>query len=235
MRKMPAKTHITGKISCQRGRWIVGVHVVSFSQLAVLSGGESMRRAASAHDVTLLLRAWGDGSKEALDRLAPLVYRELHGIAGRLMAGERANHTLQATALVNEAYLRLVDARQVSWQDRAHFFGICARAMRQILVDHARSRASAKRGGDQVVIELDDALAAGGSPAAGLLELDDALNRLAQFDPRKCQVVEMRYFGGLSIEETAEALKVSAETVRRDWNMAQAWLHRELTGKTKDG
>ena len=194
-----------------------------------------MRRGPSAHEVTLLLRAWGDGSKEALDRLAPLVYRELRQIAGRMLAAERPNHTLQATALVNEAYLRLVDAREVNWQDRAHFFGICARAMRQILVDYARSRGSAKRGGDQVVIELDEALAAGWSPGARLLELDDALNRLAQLDPRKCQVVEMRYFGGLSIEETAEALKISVETVRRDWNMAQAWLHRELSGKQQDG
>lgn len=188
-----------------------------------------MQRAPSAREVTLLLRAWGDGSKEALDRLAPLVYRELHQIAGRLMARERPNHTLQTTALVNEAYVRLVDARQVSWQDRAHFFGICARAMRQILVDHARSRGSAKRGGGEVAIELEEGLAAAPSPEASLLELDEALKRLEALDPRKSQVVEMRYFGGLSVEETAEALKVSAETVRRDWKMAQAWLHRELS------
>jgi RNA polymerase sigma factor (TIGR02999 family) len=194
-----------------------------------------MRRGPSAHEVTLLLRAWGDGSKEALDRLAPLVNRELRQIAGRMMAAERPNHTLQATALVNEAYLRLVDAREVTWQDRAHFFGICARAMRQILVDHARSRGSAKRGGGEVAIELDEGLIAGTSPEANLLELDDALNRLAQLDPRKSQVVEMRYFGGLSLEETAEALKVSTETVRRDWKMAQAWLHRELSGNLQHG
>ncbi|HEV2245062.1 MAG TPA: sigma-70 family RNA polymerase sigma factor [Terriglobia bacterium] len=193
-----------------------------------------MRRAPSAHEVTLLLRAWGDGSKEALDRLAPLVYRELHQIAGRLMARERPNHTLQTTALVNEAYVRLVDARQVSWQDRAHFFAICARAMRQILVDHARSRGSAKRGGGQVSIELEEGLAATASPEASLLALDEALQRLEALDPRKSRVVEMRYFGGLSVEETAEALKVSAETVRRDWKMAQAWLHRELSGKKPD-
>ncbi|HET9179190.1 MAG TPA: sigma-70 family RNA polymerase sigma factor [Terriglobia bacterium] len=193
-----------------------------------------MQRAPSAQEVTLLLRAWGDGSKEALDRLAPLVYRELHQIAGRLMARERPNHTLQATALVNEAYVRLVDARQASWQDRAHFFAICARAMRQILVDHARSRGSAKRGGDQVVIELEEGLAATASPEAKLLELDEALKRLEALDPRKGRVVEMRYFGGLSVEETAEALKVSAETVRRDWKLAQAWLHRELSGKKPD-
>ncbi|TAM84543.1 MAG: sigma-70 family RNA polymerase sigma factor [Acidobacteria bacterium] len=194
-----------------------------------------MQRAPSAHEVTLLLRAWGDGSKKALDRLAPLVYHELHQIAGRLMASERPNHTLQATALVNEAYLRLVDARQVSWQDRAHFFAICARAMRQILVDHARSRSSAKRGGGEVAIELDEGLAAAASQEASLLELDEALKRLEALDPRKSQVVEMRYFGGLSIEETAEGLKVSAETVRRDWKMARAWLHRELSRKKQDG
>ena len=194
-----------------------------------------MQRAPSAQEVTLLLRAWGDGSKEALDRLAPLVYRELHQIAGRLMAGERPNHTLQTTALVNEAYVRLVDVQQVNWQDRAHFFAICARAMRQILVDHARSRGSAKRGGGETAIELEEGLAAAASPEAKLLELDEALKRLEALDPRKSQVVEMRYFGGLSVEETAEALKVSTETVRRDWKMAQAWLHRELSGKKPNG
>ncbi|HEX5412842.1 MAG TPA: sigma-70 family RNA polymerase sigma factor [Terriglobia bacterium] len=193
-----------------------------------------MQRVPSAQEVTLLLRAWGDGSKEALDRLAPLVYRELHQIAGRLMARERPNHTLQTTALVNEAYVRLVDARQVSWQDRAHFFAICARAMRQILVDHARSRGSVKRGGGETAIELEEGLAAAASPEASLLALDEALQRLEALDPRKSQVVEMRYFGGLSVEETAEALKVSAETVRRDWKLAQAWLHRELSGKKPD-
>jgi len=193
-----------------------------------------MQRAPSAQEVTLLLRAWGDGSKEALNRLAPLVYRELHQIAGRLMARERPNHTLQTTALVNEAYVRLVDARQVSWQDRAHFFAICARAMRQILVDHARSRGSAKRGGGEAAIELEEGLVAAASPEASLLELDEALKRLEALDPRKSQVVEMRYFGGLSVEETAEALNVSTETVRRDWKLAQAWLHRELSGKKPD-
>jgi len=193
-----------------------------------------MQRAPSAQEVTLLLRAWGDGSKEALNRLAPLVYRELHQIAGRLMARERPNHTLQTTALVNEAYVRLVDARQVSWQDRAHFFAICARAMRQILVDHARSRGSAKRGGGEAAIELEEGLVAAASPEASLLELDEALKRLEALDPRKSQVVEMRYFGGLSVEETAGALNVSTETVRRDWKLAQAWLHRELSGKKPD-
>ena len=187
-----------------------------------------MQGGPSARDVTILLRAWSGGDKNALDRLAPFVYRELRQIAGRMMATERPNHTLQATALVNEAYVRLVDTRQVNWQDRAHFFGICARAMRQILVDHARSRASAKRGGGEVVIELDEGLAAAPSPEANLLELDDALKRLAEIDPRKSQVIELRFFGGLNLEETAEALKVSTKTVQRNWDLARGWLYREL-------
>lgn len=184
----------------------------------------------------MLLRAWSGGDKEALDRLAPLVYNELHRIAKRLMAGQRLNHTLQATALVNEAYVRLVDAGEASWQDRAHFFALCARAMRQILVDHARGRASVKRGGEHIMIELDEAaVAAPPSPSVNLLELDEALRRLATLDPRKSQVVEMRFFGGLSLEETAEALNVSTKTVQRDWDMARAWLYAELSGKHKDG
>ncbi len=141
----------------------------------------------SAHDVTLLLQAWGGGDKEALDRLAPLVFRELRRIAGRMMAAERPNHTLQATALVNEAYVRLVDTQQVSWQDRAHFFALCARAMRQILIDHARARASEKRGGGEILLELDEAVASAPSPAANLLELDDALHRLAQSTPERAR------------------------------------------------
>lgn len=194
-----------------------------------------MRRAPSAHEVTLLLQAWGNGNKEALDHLAPLVYRELHRIAGRLMARERTGHTLQTTALVNEAYLRLVDAEHASWQDRTHFFALCARAMRRILVDHARSRGSAKRGAGEVHIEFEEGLVAAPSPEANLLEIDDALNRLAALDPRKGQVVELRFFGGLSVEETAEALKISPETVQRDWKMARAWLYRELSGNRQDG
>lgn len=193
------------------------------------------RGPSGSNDVTLLLRAWGEGSKEALDRLAPLVHRELHRIAGRLMAGQRPNHTLQATALVNEAYLRLVDSQQVKWQDRAHFFALCALAMRQILVDHARSRGSAKRGGGQVSIELEEGLAADSPPEANLQELDDALNRLAALDPRKSQVIELRFFGGLSVAETAEALKISPETVQRDWKLARAWLYGELSGDRKNG
>ena len=192
-----------------------------------------MRRADSARDVTPLLRAWGEGDDQALARLMPLVYRELHRIARGCMARENPNHTLQATSLVNEAYLRLVDVQQVHWQDRAHFFALCSRAMRRILVDHARSRASLKRGAGQVCLELDEGRA-GGKPA-NLLELDDALNRLAALDPRKSQVVELRFFGGLSEVETAAALGVSAQTVHRDWRMARVWLYRELSGNKKDG
>ena len=192
-----------------------------------------MRPSATAHDVTPLLRAWSEGNEQALERLIPLVYRELHRIARGCMARENPNQTLQATALVNEAYLRLVDVRHVHWQDRAHFFALCARAMRRILVDHARSRASLKRGARQVCLELDEGKAAGKS--TNLLELDDALNRLAALDPRKSQVVELRFFGGLSEVETAAALGVSEETVQRDWRLARTWLYRELGGDKQDG
>lgn len=188
-----------------------------------------MRRVTSPNGVTQLLRAWGSGNKDALDRLTPLVYRELHHIAERLMAGERPNHTLQTTALVNEAYLRLVDIQQVNWHDRAHFFAICARAMRRILVDHARSRGSVKRGAGQFPLQLKETLVVGKSREADILEIDEALTRLAALDQRKGQVVELRFFGGLNVKETAEVLKVSPETVMRDWKLAKAWLYRELS------
>jgi RNA polymerase sigma factor (TIGR02999 family) len=190
-----------------------------------------MRKRSSTHDFTLLLHAWGEGDARALDRLAPLVYRELHRIARGYMVHERPDHTLQATALVNEAYLRLVDTRQVQWQDRAHFLAICARAMRQILVDHARSRASRKHGGGQIALQFDENLGVPESSHSNLLELDGALKRLEALDPRKSRVVELRFFGGLSLEETAEALNVSPRTVKRDWQLARAWLYRELGGK----
>jgi RNA polymerase sigma-70 factor (ECF subfamily) len=192
-----------------------------------------MRRSASAHDITPLLRAWSEGDEQALERLIPLVYRELHRIACGCMARENPNQTLQATALVNDAYLRLVDARHVHWQNRAHFYALCARAMRRILVDHARSRASLKRGAGQVCLELQEGRAA--SKSTNVLELDEALNRLAALDPRKSQVVELRFFGGLSEVETAAALGVSEETVQRDWRMARTWLYRELGGDKKNG
>lgn len=179
-------------------------------------------------DVTGLLRAWGQGDKQALDRLMPLVYHELHRVARGYMARERLGHSLQATALVNEAYLRLVDARGVDWKDRAHFFAICARMMRRILIDRARAHAYQKRGGGEAAISLDESVMAGGEQAAGLVALDEALTRLAALDPRKSRVVELRFFSGLGVEETAAVLNVSPETVMRDWKMAKAWLYREL-------
>jgi RNA polymerase sigma-70 factor, ECF subfamily len=181
-----------------------------------------------------LLRAWSDGDRGALDRLTPIVYNELRRLARRYMTGERLGHSLQATALVNEAYLRLVDYKGMQWQNRAHFFAVSAQLMRRILVDHAR-RHNLKRGGDVQHISLEETALVGGDRAADLVGLDDAMNALARLDPRKVEVVEMRFFGGLSVEETAEVLKVSPVTVLRDWRTAKAWLYRELTGGTTDG
>ncbi len=184
--------------------------------------------------VTKLLRAWEGGDQQALERLTPLVYNELRRIARRYMARERPGRTLQATALVNEAYLRLVDAKEVGWRDRAHFFAISARTMRRILIESARARSYEKRGGGQERITLDGSLAIQGRPGPDLMALDDALNALAAMDPRRSQVVELRFFGGLSVEETAEVLKVSPETVHRDWKLARAWLLRELSGEKRN-
>lgn len=194
-----------------------------------------MQAGASSNEVTLLLRAWGEGDAQALERLTPLVYQELHRIARGYMRKERPDHTLQTTALINEAYVRLVDVRKVSWQDRAHFFAVCARAMRRILVDHARSRGYLKRGGGQIGVHLDAITELNWTPDSNILELDDALNRLSALDPRKGKVVELRFFGGLSVDETAEALGISPETVMRDWKLARAWLFRELTAGQCNG
>jgi RNA polymerase sigma factor (TIGR02999 family) len=183
----------------------------------------------SQQNVTQLLQAWRQGDSGALDQLIPLVYEELHRLARRYMGRENTGHTLQPTALVNEAYLRLLDARQVEWQNRAHFFAVSAQMMRRILVDFARSRRNLKHGGDAVQVSLDEAKIVSSEPSADLVALDEALQMLAMLDPRQAQVVELRYFGGLSIDETAEVLEVSAGTVRRDWSIAQAWLHRELS------
>jgi RNA polymerase sigma factor (TIGR02999 family) len=175
-------------------------------------------RGAPPEELSSLLRAWSDGDESALDRLMPLVYDELHRLAHRYMARERAGHnTLQTTALVNEAYLRLIDAAKVRWQDRAHFFAIAAKLMRRILVDFARERGYQKRGGDVRKVALDEALVVSPEPDRDLVRLDDALNALAEFDPRKAKVVELRYFGGLSVDETAEVLKIAGITVIRDW------------------
>jgi RNA polymerase sigma-70 factor, ECF subfamily len=194
-----------------------------------MSSGEQAER-----DVSTLLRAWSDGDQSALERLTPIVYRELHRLAGRYMKGERAGHSLQTTALVNEAYLRLVDYERMQWQNRAHFFAVSAQVMRRILVDHAR-RQNVKRGGGIKHFSLDEAAEVGGARSTDLVALDDAMNTLASLDARKVQVVEMRFFGGLSVEETAEVLKVSSVTVMRDWSTAKAWLYRELSGGTLDG
>jgi len=185
-------------------------------------------------EVTQLLRAWGGGDDSALKKLTPLVENELHRLAHRYMARERPGHTLQTTALVNEVYLRLVDLHQVSWQDRAHFFAISARMMRRILTDFARSRNYQKRGGAALHVSFDEALAVSQEQDAEIVAIDEALIGLAAVDARKSQVVELRFFGGLSVQETAEVLKVSPETVKRDWRFAKAWLHRVLSGEKGD-
>ena len=182
-----------------------------------------------AHDVTALLLDWTRGDEAAVQRLLPLVHDELRRLAHRHMAGERPNHLLQATALVNEVYLRLVDIRRVQWQDRAHFFAMAARLMRRVLVDFARAQKNQKRGGDFQRVTFDRDLPVASETPDDLLAIDEALTRLAGQYERKSQVVELRFFGGLSVEETAEALKISPETVLRDWKFAKTWLLRELT------
>ncbi len=187
-------------------------------------------RGSPPQELSSLLRAWSGGDESALDKLMPLVYEELHRLAHHFMSREHAGHnTLQTTALVNEAYLRLIDADQVHWQDRAHFYAISAKLMRRILVDFARTRGYQKRGGNVRKVTLDEAVYLSPEPDEDLVRLDDALNALSEIDPRKAKVVELRYFGGLSVEETAEVLKVSTITVIRDWNMAKLWLLKELT------
>ena len=182
----------------------------------------------SQQELTRLLHAWGNGDQEALDSLMPLVYEELRRLAHHYMRSERPGHTLQTTALVNEAYLRLINVKDVGWQGRAHFFAISAQLMRRILVDFARSRHYAKRGGGAQRVSLDEGLAVSDGSYEDVLALDEALNSLASVDARKSQVVELRFFGGLSLEETAEALQVSIDTVKRDWRFAKLWLLREL-------
>ena len=182
-------------------------------------------------EVTQLLLAWNDGDERALEKLVPLVYEELRRLARRRMRLERPDHTLQTTALINEAYVRLVDVHNVHWQNRAHFFALCARLMRRILVDYARGRRYAKRGGGAQPISLDQSVPVAPERSADLVAVDDALHALAEVDARKAQVVELRFFGGLTAEETAEVLKVSPETVRRDWKLAKVWLLRELSAK----
>jgi RNA polymerase sigma factor (TIGR02999 family) len=186
--------------------------------------------AENSQSITQMLKDWSDGDHESLDKLLPFVYEELHRQASRYLRRERPDHTLQTTALIHEAYLKLIDQREVKWQNRAHFFAVAAQAMRRILVDYARTRKREKRGGDDVKLHLDDVIE---TPAKekgiDLVALDEALNRLAEFDERQARVVELRYFSGMTEEETAEVLGTSPATVRRDWNMAKAWLHHQLT------
>jgi RNA polymerase sigma factor (TIGR02999 family) len=183
----------------------------------------------STHEFTQLLKAWTTGDESALGKLTPLAYEQLHQVAQRYMSRERAGHSLQTTALVNEVYLRLVDCGQVQWQDRAHFFAVSAQLMRRILIDFARSRGYQRRGGRVSHVSLDEAPTICDEPDENLVALDDALQALARVDGRKSKVVELRFFGGLSIEETAEVLKVSVETVQRDWRLAKVWLLREMS------
>jgi len=178
----------------------------------------------------MLLQAWSSGDQSALDKLAPIVYDELHRLARHYLMGERTSITLQTTALVNEAYLRLVDYKRMRWENRAHFFAVSAQLMRRILVDHAR-RHNQKRGAAIQHLSLEDAAVVGTGQPEDLVALDDAMQLLARLDPRKAKVIELRYFGGLSVEETAEVLKVSTITVKRDWRMARAWLYREMSGR----
>ena len=182
------------------------------------------------HEITQLLAEWSDGNQSALDELYPLVYEELHKLARRYMSRERKGHTLQTTALINEAYVRLVDQRNVHWANRSHFFAISAQIMRRILIDHARRHAYAKRGGGAQQVSLEEVAIVAAEKSAEIIRLDEALKILAKMDPRRCHVVELRYFGGLSNEEIAGVLKVSENTVTRDWNLARAWLHQQLTG-----
>jgi RNA polymerase sigma factor (TIGR02999 family) len=181
----------------------------------------------STKEVTRLLVDWGNGDQEALDKLMPIIHEELRRLARHYMRRERPGHTLQTSALVNEAYLRLVD-QKVHWQNRSHFFGVAAQAMRRILVDHARAHHYAKRGGDAQKVSLDEAANLAQARASDLIALDDALTALTELDPQQGRIVELRFFGGLTIEETAEVLKISHATVEREWSMARAWLRRQM-------
>ena len=190
--------------------------------------------ASDSDNVTRLLLDWGDGNQQVLEALVPLIYKELRNLAHNFMYRERLGHTLQTTALVHEAYLKLIDQNDARWQNRAHFFAIAAQAMRRILIDSARKHAAAKRGGPQAELSLDEVADIALEPDINLLKLDEALNELAKIDPRQSRIVELRYFGGLTIEETAEVISVSPATVKREWMMARAWLHQEITERGLD-
>ena len=197
-----------------------------------MSEAESLRSGELGKEITHLLVNWSNGDQQALERLTPLVYAELRRLASRHLRRERSGHTLQSTALVHEAYLRLVDQRSVRWQNRAHFFGIAAQMIRRILVDYARGRHTAKRGADACKLSLDEAIGTPAQRDLNLVALDDALQNLAALDPQQSRIVELKFFGGLSIEEIAEVLGISPATVKRDWAVAKAWLYRYISGAT---
>jgi len=192
------------------------------------------KTSTSSQDVTMLLKAWSEGDEAALKKLTPLVYAELRRLARHYMARERSSPTLETGAVLNEAFLRLVHWKTARWENRSHFYGLAAQMMRRVLVDHARSRGYHKRGGGIRPVSLDEAVVVSKERSPDIVALDEALDRLAAVDERKSKVVELRFFGGLSVEETAEVLKVSPFTVARDWTLAKAWLHRELTGKSEE-
>jgi RNA polymerase sigma factor (TIGR02999 family) len=192
-----------------------------------------MSEPTSNKDVTQLLVNWSRGDRQALSDLTPLVYDELRRLASRYLRRERPDHTLQSTALAHEAYLRLIDQKQVQWQNRAHFFGVASQMIRRILVDHARSHRAGKRGADAVKLSLDEAIAVPQKRDLDLVALDDSLCALTELDPQQGRIVELRFFGGLSIEETAEVIRVSAATVKREWTMAKAWLYRDMTHRAR--
>jgi RNA polymerase sigma-70 factor, ECF subfamily len=211
-----------------RGQTLINLVAVIGNEPVQSNSNSSADGDASSSQVTQLLAKWSDGDQSALEELTPLVYDELRRIAHHYMVGARPDHTLQTTALVNEAYLRLADQTHPNWQNRAHFFAVAARAMRQILVNYATSYNAQKRGGGARKIELDEAALVADAQSKEIVELNEALDRLGALDPRKAQVVELKYFGGLNQAEIADVLKVSSETVRREWRFAKAWLHNEL-------
>lgn len=188
----------------------------------------------SQHEITRLLADWGNGDQQALEKLTPLVYGELHRLAGRYLRRERPGHTLQSTALVNEAFLKLVGQHSIRWQNRAHFFGIAAQLIRRILVDYARTKIAAKRGSNSPRLSLDEAIGVPGDSNMDLLALNDALDDLAKIDPRQSRLVELRFFAGLTVEETAEVMQLSPATVKREWTTAKAWLSREILRQSRD-
>jgi len=190
---------------------------------------------AGEEDITGLLLDWGSGNRQALDKLTPLVYHELRHLAARQLRGERPDHTLQSTALVHEAYLKLIDQHRVQWQDRDHFFAVAAQVIRHILVSHARARNASKRGGGKTMLAFDESLGVADRRELDLIALEDALQALSQVDPQQGRIVELRFFGGLSIEGTASVLGISPATVKRDWNVARAWLYRQLSRGTEHG